>query len=95
VHGFLTGLLDFAQSRVPDLMSTSTFLQMSSEDLEVLKTQSATDDHGADLDSLERIEHELSGEDPDEAPVPAKRKPGPKGLSGGASVRIPESKLPM
>jgi hypothetical protein len=92
-HGFLSGLVEFVQSRVPDLMSASMFLQMSSEDLAVLNTQSATD--RGDPDSLERIERELNGEDPDDAPVPAKRKPGPKGLSGGASVRIPDSKLPM
>jgi len=41
-----------------------------------------------DSDSLERIARELDGEDPPTAGpgVRAKRKPGPKGLSGGVAL---------
>lgn len=42
-----------------------------------------------DPDSLERIEKELGDPGLDELPaVPAKRKPGPKGMSGGAALPL-------
>ena len=45
-----------------------------------------------DPDSLEQIERELEDEDPDHpVGVPAKRKPGPKGLTGGVALPLPES----
>ena len=47
-------------------------------------------DHMDDVDSLEMIERELDDEEPDDpAGVPAGRKPGPNGLSGGAVAPLP------
>jgi hypothetical protein len=47
-------------------------------------------------DSLEQIERELGGPESDEsAGVPARRKPGPKGLTGGAALPLPDSDLKM
>ena len=45
-----------------------------------------------DTDRLEQIERELEDEDPDHAVgVPAKKKPGPKGLVGGVALPLPGS----
>ena len=95
-HGLLTGLVDRIQTRIPELASSHTSLKTTSELRErtkrllaELKSMAGPEDDG--LDSLDEIEREMEG--PDDAPVPSKRSPGPKGLSGGAAARLPDRNL--
>jgi hypothetical protein len=98
-HGFLTGLVNGIRARVPEFTTLSHRLTSVKEDLhEAKRILQELDSRSAhrltdDPDSLERIEREL--EDPGDAPVPARPKPGPKGLSGGAAAPLPESDLTM
>jgi hypothetical protein len=56
----------------------------------LLKEMKLEGDLPDDTDSLEQIESELGEDDPDHpVGVPAKRKPGPKGLTGGVALPLP------
>jgi hypothetical protein len=106
--GFLAALVRRLERRVPDLVDETTMRHKASEALD--RAKEALDkaseglethrkhftDLSKDPDSLEQIERELGGEEPGGAPVPARRKPGPKGLTGGAAVPFSEgSDVPM
>jgi hypothetical protein len=99
--GFLSALVTRLELRVPDLFDESTLRGRAAEAMDRLRKQfpDAFKELGKDPDSLEQIERELSGDEPGDAPVPARRRPGPKGLSGGAAVPFPEfsdgSDVPM
>lgn len=95
-HGFLTGVIKNIERRIPDLMDSHTLLGKSSEAMEHLR-RDFLKDIGLEPDSLEQIERKLRGEEPpDDAPVPARRKSGPKGKSGGEALPLPDdSGLPM
>jgi hypothetical protein len=97
-HGLLTGLVDHIQNRIPELAKSASALKTTSDLREESKQILAElksvetgfkDDRGSD--SLDEIEREMEG--PDDAPVPSKRKPGPKGLSGGTAVPLPDRNL--
>lgn len=99
-HGLLTGLVNHIQNRIPELAKSATSQRTTSELREqaerilaalkgVAVSKAGSKDGG--LDSLDEIESEMEG--PDNAPVPSKRKPGPKGLSRGAIVPLPDRDL--
>jgi hypothetical protein len=92
-HGFLITLVEQIERSIPAL--TLKRISSSKSDLDeaerILKELRIKFGRLEEPDSLERIEKELEGLDPDDpAGVPAKRKPGPKGLSGGAALPLPE-----
>lgn len=87
-HGFLTSVVRQIESTVPDLVTPKTLLESVRSNLDSIDGTGL-----ADPDSLDLIDQELDS--PSDAPVPAKPKPGPKGLSGGAALRLPDSELPM
>lgn len=94
LHGFLTALVKEVEKSIPALAPQPPGSSKSKkEELEQKVKELLADlDRSDDPDSLERIEQELEGPEPDNpAGVPAKRKPGPKGLSGGAALPLPES----
>jgi hypothetical protein len=93
VHGFLITLVEQIEKSIPAL--TLKRRRSSESDLDeaerIINGLSAKFGRLDEPDSLERIEKELEGSGPDDsAGVPAKRKPGPKGLSGGAALPLPE-----
>lgn len=99
VHGFLVALVDRIEALIPTLR-TERLKKSPKADLdearrilnELTRKMSLSDES----DSLEQIERELGGLDPEgTACVPAKRKPGPKGLSGGAALPLPDNDLKM
>jgi hypothetical protein len=99
MHGFLTGLVNRIQARIPEI-KTRRRKELSSKDA-LAELKRLTDDlesrsmrlSNDNPDSLERIERELGG--PGTTPVPARRKPGPKGLTGGVALPLPVSDLTM
>jgi hypothetical protein len=94
-HGLLTGIVNHIQSHIPDLITTSTLSQSSRAELDALIAKMGKRRAGgeSDEDSLETIERELGCEG--DVPVPARRKPGPKGLSGGAALQLPDPDVQM
>ena len=93
VHGFLIALTDWIEKSIPALASKPRSSSESDwgELKRLAKEMQAKLNDLDDLDSLERIERELEGpESGDPAAVPSKRKPGPKGLSGGAALPLPD-----
>lgn len=98
-HGFLAGLLNQLQARVPEVKVRRKRPSWAKDDRE--ESQRLTSElleraarlMKDDPDSLEKIERELG--EPGAAPVSAKRKPGPKGLIGGVALPLPESDLTM
>ena len=94
-HGLLTGIVNHIQSNIPDLITTSTLSQSNRAEMDALmaKIGKLRDEGESDDDSLESIERELGGEG--DVPVPARRKPGPKGLSGGAALQLPDPDIQM
>ena len=96
-HGLLTGLADLIQGRISELsnraMDRKTVSDSQEELKQILKELKArTGLEDDDMDSLDEIERELGG--PDDAPVPSRRKPGPKGLSGSTAVPL-DRNLPI
>jgi hypothetical protein len=81
LHGYLTSVVQDLESRLPDLMTSKTLL-------DTLKARLASLPSGRfdEPDSLDLLNDELG-----DAPVPAKLKPGPKGLSGGAIAPLPDN----
>jgi hypothetical protein len=78
--------------QIEKLIPASALKQLSSSESDwnelerLAKKARARLDRVDDPDSLERIERELEGHEPDDpAGVSARRKPGPKRLSGGAA----------
>jgi hypothetical protein len=93
VHGFLITLVEQIEKSIPALTLKRT--RSSESDLDeaerIINGLNMKFGRLDEPDSLERIETELEGSGPDDpAGVPAKRKPGPKGLSGGAALPLPE-----
>jgi hypothetical protein len=92
VHGFLITLVEQIEKSIPAL--TLKRISSSESDLDeaerIINGLSVKFGRLDEPDSLERIEKELEGSGPDDPTgVPAKRKPGPKGLSGGAALPLP------
>ena len=84
LHGFLKSVVQDLESRLPDLMTSKTLL-----DTLKARLYSLPSGRFDEPDSLDLRNNELG-----DAPVPAKLKPGPKGLTGGAAVQFPDSELP-
>ena len=98
VHAFLIALVEQIEKSIPALgLKQLSSSESDWDEVERLaKKAQARLDRLDDPDSLERIEQELKGPEPDDpAGVPAKRKPGPKGLSGGAAVPLPYNDIDM
>lgn len=92
-HGFLITLVEQIEKSIPAL--TYKRISSSESDLDeaerIINGLSVKFGRLDEPDSLERVEKDLEGSEPgDPAAVPAKRKPGPKGLSGGAALPLPE-----
>jgi hypothetical protein len=92
-HGFLIALIERIEKSVPGL----TLKRVRASDSNLDEAERILDELALKIgladgpDSLEQIEKELGDPGLDDAPgVPAKRKPGPKGLSGGAALPLPE-----
>jgi len=76
-HGFLSSIIKNIESEVPDFITAATRHQSIREKLNSI-----------------RFDRPQDGEDAaEDAGVPATRKPGPKGLSGGAALSLPDSDL--
>ena len=95
LHGFLTELVKEIEKsiRKPAVKQRSSsrldWDEVERRHKDLLAELDRLDD---DTDSLEQIERELEGPESDHsAGVPAKRKPGPKGLSGGVALPLPDS----
>ena len=79
-HGFLNSVIQYLESRLPDYMIPKGTLE----------------NIRAVLDSmLQQLGNLDDSDEPGDAPVPAKLKPGPKGLSGGAIAPLPDNELPL
>jgi hypothetical protein len=95
VHGMLIKLVDGIETAMPELREKREKDGAKADREKVkrlLKKMKLEGDLPDDPDSLEQIARELAGEDPDHpVGVPAKRKPGPKGLTGGVALPLPES----
>lgn len=99
LHGFLVALVKQIEKSIPTLAlkqrspSKLDRGEVERRAKELLAEFGRLDDAA---DSLEWIERELEGPEPDDpAAVPAKRKPGPKGLSGGVAVPLPHNDVDM
>jgi hypothetical protein len=96
-HGFHTGVLNGIQTRLPDLIDSKTLRQSSRARLDELLQRIGELNSGVrakdDLDSLDAFQRDL--DEPGAAPAPARPKPRPKGLSGGAAVPLPETGPPV
>jgi hypothetical protein len=103
IHGFLVGLIDQIETSMPHLKTPSAQksamanvmgnLAEAHRTLNELTLKMGVSDNP---DSLEQIERELGGTDPDNlAGVPSRLKPSPKGLSGGVALPLPDSDFKM
>ena len=95
VHGLLIKLVDHLETARPVLRKKREKAEAKADQElaeRVLNEMRLEGDLPDDPDSLEKIERELEDEDPDHpVGVPAKRKPGPKGLTGGVALPLPDS----
>jgi len=95
VHSLSIKLIACLEAAMPTLREKREKAEAKADREEVerrLKEMRLEGDLPDDPDSLEQIERELEDEDPDHpVGVPAKRKPGPKGLTGGVALPLPES----
>ncbi len=91
VHELSIKLIDCLETAIPDLSEKrekAEFKALRQRAERLLKEMRLEGDLRAD--SLEQIERELGEGDPDDpVGVPARRKPGPKGLSGGVALPLP------
>jgi hypothetical protein len=94
VHGLLIKLIDGIETAMPALRNqrgkaeAKAALEETKRLLEKMRVEGDLPDN---TDSLEQIEKQLQGEDPDyPVGVPAKRKPSPKGLAGGVALPLPD-----
>jgi hypothetical protein len=121
-HGFLSGLINRIEARLPELMNVPTLLQRSEAEVERLRHElrkirleekekavrrrmaeelrrfDSTTSRRLDEDSLDAIERGLADDEIGDASVPARRKPGPRGLQGGAAIPLPppeQTDIPM
>jgi hypothetical protein len=88
--GFLTALLNSIETRIDERAGHLAGIGASLDKARrVLAELEEKNRHrfGEDSDSLGEIAKELDDFGPDDAPVPARRKPGPNGRTGGAAVR--------
>ena len=90
VHSFLRDLIDRMETATPELKAKRLRrdLNEASRILNELTSKMVLERFP---DSLEQTERALGGEEPYAAgpAVPAKRRPGPKGLSGGVALPLP------
>jgi hypothetical protein len=95
LHSKLIELTDLLEATIPALRRKRQTAEVKAnleEATRLLKRLKSNLDLPEGTDSLEQMERELDGEDPDHpVGVPAKRKPGPKGLTGGVALPLPES----
>ena len=92
---YMDQLADRLEAAMPALREKREKAEAKADRLEAerrLKEMELEGDLPDDTDRLEQIERELEDEDPDHAVgVPAKKKPGPKGLVGGVALPLPGS----
>jgi hypothetical protein len=95
VHGLLIELIARLEAAMPALREKRERAEAKADREEakrLLKEMELEGDLPDDTDSLEQIERELEDEDPDHpVGVPAKRKPGPKGMAGGVALPLPDN----
>ncbi len=98
IHKLLGNFRTLVETKVPELMMAS--MREARERLneaqkildEVERRQGRVHREKPYDDSLERMERDLD-DDPNIAPIMAKLKPGPKGLSGGVALPLPEGEM--
>jgi hypothetical protein len=96
-HGFLAALLKDVEKLIPSLPSNQRIFSKSDRNEVERKAKEllAELERLDDTDSLERLERELGGPEPDApAGAPVKRKPGPKGVSDGVALPLPDQEPP-
>jgi len=95
VHGLSMELIARLEAAMPALREKREKAEAKADREEAerrLKDMELEGDLPDDPDSLEKIERDLEDEDPDHpVGVPAKRKPGPKRLTGGVALPLPVS----
>ena len=95
VHGLLIELIDGLETAMPALRAKREKAEAKANQQEaarLLKEMKLAGDLPDEPDILEKIKRILGDEGPgDPVGVPAKRKPGPKGLSGGVALPLPDS----
>ena len=95
VHGLLIEFIDCIETAIPGLKAQRLQAQAKAnreEATRLLKEMKLARALPDEPDILEKIKRILGDEGPgDPVGVPAKRKPGPKGLSGGVALPLPDS----
>jgi len=95
VHGLLIDLIDGLETAMPALRAKREKAEAKANQQEaarLLKEMKLAGDLPDEPDILEKIKRILGDEGPgDPVGVPAKRKPGPKGLSSGVALPLPDS----
>jgi predicted nuclease with TOPRIM domain len=95
IHGKLIELMDCLEAALPKLREKRKKAETKvdlAEAMRRLRELTSNLDLPEGKDSLEQIIRELRGDDPaDPVGVPAKKKPGPKGLTGGVALPLPDS----
>ena len=88
-HSFLRSVVHSLESRIPDYM-------LPRDSLKNVWPALASMVERGEFDEPDRSEFlEDDSDQPGDAPVPAKLNPGPRGLSGGAIVPLPDNELPL
>lgn len=95
VHGLLIEFIDCIETAIPGLKAQRLLAEIKAnrqEATRLLKEMKLGRELPDERDIIEKIKRLLGDEGPgDPVGVPAKRKPGPKGLTGGVALPLPDS----